>query len=71
MASYLRQAADSRKVALFFLHSLSQFADPKRRAAALPVAVLGALFIASGTLVNLLHAMAGGWLSQRLRQNPL
>jgi threonine/homoserine/homoserine lactone efflux protein len=50
---------------------LSAFADPKRRAAALPVAVLDALFIASGTLVNLLYAMAGGWLSQRLRQNPL
>ncbi len=59
------------KVALFFLAFLPQFADPRGGAVAAQVAVLGALFIASGTLVNLLYALAGGWLSHRLRQNPL
>jgi threonine/homoserine/homoserine lactone efflux protein len=59
------------KVALFFLAFLPQFVDSKRGAVAVQVAVLGALFIASGTLVNLLYALAGGWLSQRLRQNSL
>jgi threonine/homoserine/homoserine lactone efflux protein len=59
------------KVALFFLAFLPQFADPKRGAVAVQVAVLGALFVASGSLVNLLYAIAGGWLSQRLRQDPL
>jgi threonine/homoserine/homoserine lactone efflux protein len=59
------------KVALFFLAFLPQFADPKRGAVAAQVAVLGALFIASGTVVNFLYALAGGWLSERLRRNPL
>jgi threonine/homoserine/homoserine lactone efflux protein len=58
------------KVALFFLAFLPQFADPTRGAVAEQMAVLGALFIASGTIVNLLYALAGGWLSERLRQNP-
>jgi threonine/homoserine/homoserine lactone efflux protein len=59
------------KVALFLLAFLPQFADPTRDAVAVQVAVLGALFITSGTLVNLLYALAGGWLSEKLRQNPL
>lgn len=58
------------KVALFFLAFLPQFADPKRGALAAQIAALGALFITCGTLVNAAYAIAGGWLSRRLQQDP-
>jgi threonine/homoserine/homoserine lactone efflux protein len=45
------------KVALFFMAFLPQFVDPERGSAALQVVVLGLLFNASGTLVNVAVAI--------------
>ena len=58
------------KVALFFLAFLPQFADPTRGSVTAQVLVLGALFIVSGTLVNVLYAWMGGALSNALRRDP-
>jgi threonine/homoserine/homoserine lactone efflux protein len=57
------------KVALFFLAFLPQFADPARGNVTLQVLTFGALFIVSGTIVNLLYAWAGGALSTALRRD--
>ncbi len=57
------------KVALFFLAFLPQFADPARGNITLQVLTFGALFIVSGTIVNLLYAWAGGSLSATLRRD--
>lgn len=57
------------KVALFFLAFLPQFADPARGNISLQVLTFGALFIVSGTIVNLLYAWAGGALSATLRRD--
>jgi threonine/homoserine/homoserine lactone efflux protein len=57
------------KVALFFMAFLPQFADPSRGNVTLQVLTFGALFIVSGTLVNLLYAWAGGALSATLRRD--
>lgn len=57
------------KVALFFMAFLPQFADPSRGNVTLQVLTFGALFIVSGTLVNLLYAWAGGTLSATLRRD--
>ncbi len=57
------------KVALFFLAFLPQFADPTRGNITLQVLTFGALFIVSGTIVNLLYAWAGGALSATLRRD--
>jgi len=46
------------KIALFFLAFLPQFVDPTRGAPAYQLVVLGTLFITSGTIVNLLVALA-------------
>lgn len=56
------------KVALFFLAFLPQFADPARGNVTMQVLIFGALFIVSGTIVNLLYAWAGGSLSATLRR---
>ena len=57
------------KVALFFLAFLPQFADPAQGSVALQIVVLGCLFNASGTIVNVgvayLAASAGRWLGTR------
>jgi threonine/homoserine/homoserine lactone efflux protein len=58
------------KVGLFFLAFLPQFADPKRADVVLQMLVLGALFIVSGTLVNVAYALVGGWVSELLRREP-
>jgi threonine/homoserine/homoserine lactone efflux protein len=57
------------KVALFFLAFLPQFADPARGNITLQVLTFGALFIVSGTIVNLLYAWAGGSVSATLRRD--
>jgi threonine/homoserine/homoserine lactone efflux protein len=57
------------KVALFFMAFLPQFADPSRGNVTLQVLTFGALFIVSGTIVNLLYAWAGGALSATLRRD--
>ena len=57
------------KVALFFLAFLPQFVDSQHGSVALQIVVLGCLFNASGTLVNIgvayLAASAGRWLGTR------
>jgi threonine/homoserine/homoserine lactone efflux protein len=59
------------KVALFFLAFLPQFVDASRGSAAVQILVLGAIFVTSGTLVNVAYAWAGGWLADVLRREPL
>jgi threonine/homoserine/homoserine lactone efflux protein len=48
---------------------LPQFVDPARGNITLQVLTFGALFIVSGTIVNLLYAWAGGALSATLRRD--
>lgn len=57
------------KVAIFFLAFLPQFIDAHRGSAALQIVVLGLIFNAGGTLVNLAVAYAGGTLGELLRRN--
>jgi len=58
------------KVALFFLAFLPQFIDATRGSAALQIVLLGLIFDAGGTLVNLLVAYAGGTAGEQLRRSP-
>ncbi|MBD1806250.1 LysE family translocator [Microcoleus sp. FACHB-SPT15] len=59
------------KVALFFIAFLPQFANPSQGSVALQIAVLGALFSTTGTIVNttvaLLSSSFGDWLQTRPR----
>ncbi|MBW4545992.1 MAG: LysE family translocator [Symplocastrum torsivum CPER-KK1] len=59
------------KVALFFIAFLPQFANPSQGSVALQIAVLGALFSTTGTIVNttvaLLSGSFGDWLQTRPR----
>jgi threonine/homoserine/homoserine lactone efflux protein len=57
------------KVALFFLAFLPQFISAGRVSPTLQVLTLGAIFILSGTLVNIAYALAGGWVSATLRRD--
>jgi threonine/homoserine/homoserine lactone efflux protein len=57
------------KVALFFCAFLPQFADPVRGSVAAQVLIFGALFVASGTAVNVAYARVGGTLSTALRRD--
>jgi threonine/homoserine/homoserine lactone efflux protein len=58
------------KVALFFLAFLPQFIDTTRGSAALQIILLGLIFDAGGTLVNLVVAYAGGTAGDLLRRSP-
>ncbi len=58
------------KVALFFLSFLPQFIQPQRGSVALQVLILGMIFNAGGTLVNLAVAQAGGRLGDALKRHP-
>jgi threonine/homoserine/homoserine lactone efflux protein len=55
------------KVSLFFLAFLPQFVDPERGAAATQVLVLGAVFMAVATALDLLFVLAAGLVGGRLR----
>jgi threonine/homoserine/homoserine lactone efflux protein len=55
------------KVSLFFLAFLPQFVDPERGAAATQVLVLGVVFMAVATALDLLFVLAAGLLGGRLR----
>jgi threonine/homoserine/homoserine lactone efflux protein len=59
------------KVAIFFIAFLPQFANPSQGAVAWQIAVLGALFSTTGTIVNttvaLLSGSFGDWLQTRPR----
>jgi threonine/homoserine/homoserine lactone efflux protein len=57
------------KVALFFLAFLPQFVDPARGHAGMQALGFGALFVASGTVVNVAYACVGGMLSAALRRD--
>lgn len=61
------------KVAMFFLAFLPQFVNPKTGPAhfgvALQIVVLGLIFNAGGTLVNLAVALAAGRMGDRLRRS--
>ncbi|MBI3710056.1 MAG: LysE family translocator [Proteobacteria bacterium] len=59
------------KVALFFLAFLPQFVDASRGSVALQIVVLGLLFNAQGTLVNVLVGLGSGRVGGWLARNPL
>jgi threonine/homoserine/homoserine lactone efflux protein len=62
--------ASNPKVVLFFLAYLPQFIDTTRGAPTLQVLTLGAIFVVSGTIVNVVYACAAGWVSATLRRDP-
>jgi threonine/homoserine/homoserine lactone efflux protein len=62
--------ASNPKVILFFVAYLPQFIDVTRGAPTAQVLTLGALFILSGTIVNVVYACAAGWVSETLRRDP-
>jgi threonine/homoserine/homoserine lactone efflux protein len=57
------------KVALFFVAFLPQFVDPRRGSVAIQIILLGFIFVAGGTLVNLAVACAGGAIGELLRRS--
>jgi threonine/homoserine/homoserine lactone efflux protein len=58
------------KVALFFLAFLPQFVDSTRGSAALQIVLLGLIFDAGGTVVNIVVAYAGGTAGELLHRSP-
>jgi threonine/homoserine/homoserine lactone efflux protein len=55
------------KVALFFLAFLPQFTEPSRGPLPLQITVLGLIFIANGTVVCVIYAVAASWLGEWLK----
>jgi len=58
------------KVALFFLAFLPQFVSPAAGSATLQVLVLGLVFLAVATALDLGWALLAGWLAGWLRRHP-
>lgn len=58
------------KVALFFLAFLPQFIDGAHGSVAMQIVLLGLIFNAGGTVVNLVVAYAGGTAGELLRRSP-
>jgi len=58
------------KVALFFLAFLPQFVSPAAGSATLQVLVLGLVFLAVATVLDLGWALLAGWLAGCLRRHP-
>jgi threonine/homoserine/homoserine lactone efflux protein len=58
------------KVAMFFVAFLPQFVNAARGPVVLQIAVLGLIFDAGGTLVNIGVAFFAGHIGNRLRQSP-
>lgn len=54
------------KVSVFFLAFLPQFVDPDRGAAATQILVLGAVFLAIASLLDLLYVLGAGLIGRRL-----
>lgn len=58
------------KTALFFLAFLPQFVDPRRGAASLQMLLLGAVFVAMGTVSDGAYALLAGTAGRWLRGHP-
>lgn len=54
------------KVSVFFLAFLPQFVDPDRGAAGTQILVLGAVFLAIASLLDLLYVLGAGLIGRRL-----
>jgi threonine/homoserine/homoserine lactone efflux protein len=54
------------KVALFFLAFLPQFTNPAHGSVPLQIAMLGLIFIANGTVVCVMYALAASWIGEWL-----
>lgn len=58
------------KVALFFLAFLPQFVAPARGGVAAQIVVLGLIFIAIATVIDMTYALASGSIGRLLRRSP-
>jgi threonine/homoserine/homoserine lactone efflux protein len=66
----IRDQREQSQGGFFFLAYLPQFIDATRGAPTLQVLTLGAIFVVSGTIVNVVYACAAGWVSATLHHDP-